>query len=387
MLAFNPFYPAVQNNRGVELARLGRYEEALASYNGALAIDPDCAEALSNRGDALRMLGHYAEALAGYTRAQALKSGLAYAHWNEGICRLQMGDYPAGWKKYEWRLKIKALNLKARKLRQPRWLGAETLHGRTILLHAEQGLGDTIQFVRYAPLVAAKGATVLLDVPGMLAPLMARLAGVKRVLDRSEALPAFDFHCPLPSLPLAFGTTLDTVPASNPYLSTDSDAAARWRARLAPQGQTLVGVAWRGSPGYAHDRERSIRFADFARLMALPGVRFVSLQKELTWEECRLADSLPQLVHPGADFRNTAEAIAALDLVISVDTAWAHWAGAVGKPLWVLLPFVPHWTWLTEREDSPWYPTARLFRQPRSGDWTSVIRNAREALAGRRNTA
>jgi ADP-heptose:LPS heptosyltransferase len=249
----------------------------------------------------------------------------------------------------------------------------------------EQGLGDAIQFVRYAPLIAAKGVNVLLETPAILAPLFAGLPGVSRIVIQGEPLPLTDFHCPLLSLPLAFGTTLETIPAIVPYLLADLQATAAWRTKLSKNGEKLVGLCWRGSADYRGDHERSIRFADFAPLLTVPGIRFVSLQKELTDEERRLAGALP-LVHPGEDFKSTAELIAALDLVISVDTAWAHWAGAIGKPFWVLLPFSPHWVWLMERADSPWYPTARLFRQSKIGDWKGVIRNVKKELAKRPGT-
>jgi hypothetical protein len=259
-------------------------------------------------------------------------------------------------------------------------MGNEDLQGKTILLHAEQGLGDLIQAFRYVPLVAAKGGAVVLEVPEALKPLVAGLSGVKRVVVCGDPLPLTDFHCPLFSLPLAFGTTIETIPSTIPYLSVDQAVARQWRAKLAAKGKKLVGVCWRGNPNYGKDHERSIRLADFAPLLSVPGIRFVSLHKELTKEEQRLADGLP-MVNPGVDFKSTAELIAALDLVISVDTAWTHWTGAIGKPVWVLLHYSPHWVWLTEREDSPWYPTARLFRQPRIGDWKGVIQSVKKELA------
>jgi len=215
-----------------------------------------------------------------------------------------------------------------------------------------------------------------------LAPLMGGLPGVHGVYARGEPLAATEFHCPLLSLPLAFRTTLDTVPAPIPYLSANPAAVAAWRARLPQDDSLLVGVSWRGNPRHAEDQQRSIPMEVFAPLLSQGhGIRFVSLQKELTAKERGITGALPQFIHPGGDFGSTANLVGALDLVITVDSAWAHWAGAIGKPLWILLPFTPHWTWLTEREDSPWYPTARLFRQSQIGDWSGVMRRTGKALA------
>ncbi len=384
-LAIRPDFVDALNNRGYALERLTQYDDALASYDRALAIKPDYAEVLDNRGIVLAKLGRFDEALESEDAAQKIQPDYAKAHLHEAFTRLCMGDLRLGLRKYEWRWLDDEQKFSRREFSQPLWLGMGKLRGKTILLHAEQGLGDLIQFVRYAPLAAAKGATVLLEVPEALAPLMTGLAGVSRILIWGEPLPLTDFHCPLLSLPLAFGTTLETIPISVPYLSANPETVAAWRARLPQGGEKLIGVCWKGSSNYKGDHERSIQFADFAPLLSVPGIRFVSLQKELTEEERRLADALP-IVHPGADFKSTAEMIAALDLVISVDTAWAHWAGAIGKPLWVLLPFSAHWVWFTGREDSPWYPTARLFRQSKIGDWKGVIRNVKKELAKKLDT-
>jgi tetratricopeptide (TPR) repeat protein len=379
-LAIKPDFVEALNNRGNVLEKLTRYDDALISYDRALAIRPDDFGTLDNRAIALAKLGRFEESLESEDAAQKVRPDFARAHVHEGITRLRMGDFERGFRKYEWRWIDDAPEGPRRKFLQPLWMGKADLSGRSVLLHFEQGLGDAIQFVRYAPLVAAKGANVLLEVPAILAPLMAGLRGVSRIVIQGESPPQTDFHCPLLSLPLAFDTVLETIPASIPYLSVDQQAAAAWRARLSKGSERLVGLCWRGSPGYKYDHERSIRFADVAPLLTVPGIRFVSLLKELTDEERQLADALP-LVHLGEDFKSTAEMIAALDLVISVDTAWAHWAGAIGKPFWALLSFAPHWVWMMERGDSPWYPTARLFRQPKIGDWKGVIRNVKKELA------
>lgn len=358
---------------GVVLQVLGRHAQALERLDAALALAPADAAAWNARGSGLHALGRFEDALGSYARAHALRPDDAMTHWNESLCRLAMGDYARGWAQYEWRWKWAGFPSPRLAFREPLWLGREAIAGRTLLLHAEQGLGDTIQFIRYASLAAARGARVQLMVQKVLLLLVQGMAGVERVVGAGTPLPPADFHAPLLSLPLAFGTTLENVPAQVPYLPIDAEAAREWRRRLAPGGERLVGLCWRGSAAYLGDRERSIPFAAFARLLGIPGLRFVGLQKELHAEERAATDGLPQFVHPGEDFQRTAQIVSALDLVISVDTAWAHLAGALARPVWVLLPQVSHWCWMHGRRDSPWYPTARLFRQPARGDWESVL--------------
>jgi tetratricopeptide (TPR) repeat protein len=379
-LALRPGWVEVLMNRGNLLYELCRYDDALAVFDEVVALQPGHYKALNDRGGVCFRLGRYADALDAYAKSEAANPDYAEAHWNEAICRLLLGDYARGWQKYEWRWRNAKLRLAPRELSRPLWLGTEDLRGKSILLHAEQGMGDALQFARYASQVAALGADVMFEVFPEIAPLMASLPGVSRIVTHGDLLPPTDFHCPLLSLPLAFGTTEQSIPASIPYLTVGQETAAAWRAQLANGKDRLVGVCWRGSANYGSDAERSIAFADFAALFSVPGVRFVSLQKELTDEERGLAQGRP-MVHLGGNFKDTAEMIAALDLVISVDTAWAHWAGAIGKPFWLLLPHVPHWVWLTGRDDSPWYPTARLFRQARTGaGWKDVIDNVRTEL-------
>jgi Tfp pilus assembly protein PilF len=381
--ALLPADAGAQRACGVARQALGLQEEALASFGAALALEPAHAGALIARGGALHALGRCEEALESYARARALAPEEPLLHWNESLCRLAMGDYARGWREYEWRWKWSGFSSPALQFREPLWLGREDLAGRTIILHAEQGLGDTLQFVRYVPLVAARGARVLLMVQKLLLPLMGGLRGPERVVGPGAELPLADFHAPLLSLPLAFGTTLETVPANVPYLSVAPGRAEARRAQLAPAGERLVGLCWKGNAQYQGDRERSIALAGFLPLLSTPGIRFVALQKELNEDERALTAGLPQFSNPGEDFARTAEIVAALDLVITVDTAWGHLAGALGRPLWVLLPQSPHWCWLRERRDSPWYPTARLFRQQARGDWQGVLREVAQALASR----
>jgi hypothetical protein len=254
------------------------------------------------------------------------------------------------------------------------------LSGKTILLYAEQGVGDCLQFARYAPLVARRGARVLLAVHRELKALLSNLADA--VFAEGEPLPPFDLRCPLLSLPLAFGTTLATIPDNVPYVHADAEQVARWQTRLGPSGSLRVGLAWSGNPAHKNDYRRSLAFDCLAPVLALPDVQFVSLQKKVRPADAeRLRRSpLIDLAAELNDFADTAAVVASLDLVIAVDTAVAHLAGAMGKPTWVLLPFSPDWRWLLDRDNSPWYPTARLFRQPRIGDWASVIARVAEEL-------
>jgi tetratricopeptide (TPR) repeat protein len=385
VIGLRPDHFEAWNNRGVLLRSEERFDEALACYARALQIRPGYPEAFNNQGQVMDALGRYEEALQCYGRALALAPYYVDANTNEGLCLLVMGRYLPGWEKYEWRWRNHTLN--RRDYPQPLWDGTASLQGKSILLHMEQGLGDAIQVARYAPLVAALGGRVVLEVVPALAPLLEGLEGVDQVITDKDPLPHTDYRCPLLSLPRAFRTTLETIPARIPYLHVDPARAAEQRRKIAPGGGKLVGLCWRGNPEYPRDRERSFGFERLAPLFGMdPGIRFVSLQKELLESEQAQAAGLRDLVHPGLDFRSTAELVAALDLVITVDTSWGHWAGAIGKPFWMLLPFSPHWVWLTGRADSPWYPTARLFRQSRSSDWAGVIEEVKKALASSLNT-
>jgi hypothetical protein len=362
-------------NLGNALLKLNRPEEALAAYDRALKIVPNNAQLLTNRAVALRRLDRPQEALMSAARALAEKPDFARARFVAGVTHLTLGNFAAGWRGYEARWGVGALASQRRNFAAPQWRGAEALAGKTILLHAEQGFGDAIQFMRYAPLVAARGADVVLEVRRELMRLAASLPGVATTVAYGDALPPFDRHCPLLSLPLAFATHEATIPAGIPYLQPVGDDIAAWRARL-PQRRPLIGLCWSGEHMYDNDLNRSVPLATLAPLLDVPGVQFVSLQRDLRDEDALHLARRSELVSIGqqfTDFADTAAAIAALDLVISVDTAVAHLAGALGKPLFLLLPLAADFRWLRERSDSPWYPTARLFRQPRFGDWASVV--------------
>ncbi|WP_165873554.1 tetratricopeptide repeat protein [Parasulfuritortus cantonensis] len=373
-IAVRPGYAEAYSNRGVALNDLGRPDEALASYDKAIALRPDYAEAYSNRGNALKAMSRLDAALASYDRAIALRPDYAEAHWNKSLALLLTGELASGWREYEWRWRREKDAPRQRHFSQPVWLGGEAA-GRTILLHAEQGLGDTIQFCRYAPRVAELGARVILEVPGALVDLMRGLPGVADVVAAGAALPAFDRHCPLMSLPLAFGTTLAGVPSAPRYLYADSARVAEWHDRLGPSGQPRVGLAWSGNTAHKQDRNRTLALDTL--LPYLPeGCEYVCIQKEL-----RAADRAILAGHGGMrffgdelrDFADTAALCAQLDVVISVDTSVAHLAAALGKETWILLPQVPDWRWLLGRDDSPWYPSARLYRQTGAGDWAGVL--------------
>ncbi len=375
VLRLAPDHADALYNRGVALQHLHRLDEALASYDQALRLKPEFIDAHINRGLVLQEFNRTEEALACYAQVLRLKPDLAEAHWNESLSRLVAGDFAEGWKKYEWRWQAEGFPSPRRPFQQPLWLGLEPLRGRTILLHAEQGLGDTIQFCRYAQRVAALGATVLLEVQPPLKTLLAGLAGVSQIFAYGEPLPAFDCHCPLLSLPLAFGTRLDSIPQESCYLRGEPGRIAAWGHRLGGKTLPRIGLAWSGSAENMTDHKRSIPLGQFGKLLT-PQAQFVSLQKELREADRAELERHPEIAHYGDelfDFAETAALAANLDGVVSVDTAVAHLAAALGKPVWLLLPFSPDWRWLLGRDDSPWYPTARLFRQDTPGDWDGVI--------------
>jgi tetratricopeptide (TPR) repeat protein len=365
--------PLVVYNRGLALASLGRSAEAVAAYDQVLAMVPNHVAARSSRGVALQALNRHAEAIESFERALALAPDYADAHFNRSLALLATGDYARGQSEYEWRWKRSGA-APPRQVR-PLWLGEASLADKTILLHAEQGLGDTIMFARYVGAIARTGAKVVLEVHPELKSLIARLAGTATVIGRGEPRPAHDFHCPLGSLPLALKTRPDSVPQEIPYVAADPERVTRWRERLSAHGAPRVGIAWAGNVAHANDRNRSLPLDKLASLLAREGARLVSLQRDLRAGDAERLAGAPVL-HLGpelADFDDTAAVLAQCDLVISVDTSVAHLAGALGRPLWVLLPFSADWRWTAGGERCPWYPSARLYRQPLPGDWDSVI--------------
>jgi hypothetical protein len=375
-LADAPDHLDALGNRGNALLKLNRPEEAIAAYDAALTIAPDNAQLLTNRAVALRRLDRPHEAATSARRARLNRPDFAQARFVESVALLTLGDFAAGWRGYEARWDVGFLAAQRRTFPAPQWRG-EPLDGKTILLHAEQGFGDTIQFVRYAPRLAARGAgQVVVEVQRELKTLLLPLPGVAAVVARGETLPQCDYHCPLLSLPLAFATELATIPAGVPYIAPDAAAVAAFRARL-PQRRPLIGLAWSGERAHDNDANRSLPAAALLPLLDLPDVTFVSLQHQMRDEDAAVLQTRTGLIRAGEkfrDFSDTAAAIASLDAVIAADTAVAHLAGAMAKPLCLLLPFAADFRWLRERPDSPWYPTARLYRQPRFGGWSSVIK-------------
>jgi tetratricopeptide (TPR) repeat protein len=377
-LALAPAHGEALYNRGNALQELRRPAEALSSYDRALACRPGYVEACNNRGNALRELKRLDEALASYQGALALRPDYAPAHWNEAIWRLLMADFDRGWEKYEWRWEL-ADELwgvgSTPTFAQPAWDGSGDIAGKTILLHAEQGYGDTIQFCRYVPLVAQKGAKVILAVQPPLERLLSGFGGAQVVLAHGEDQPAFDLHCPLMSLPRAFRTRLETIPPPAPP-SVPPELTKEWAARLRRPGTPRIGIAWSGRPSHKNDHNRSIPLRAMLGLLDLP-IELVSLQKEVRGEDQGILDAhAAGITHFGpalTDFLETAALVSSMDVVITVDTAVAHLACTLGRPTWILLPFIPDWRWMLERADSPWYPTARLFRQRAIADWDSVM--------------
>jgi Tfp pilus assembly protein PilF len=373
-LAIVPEHVGALVNRGNALLRLNQPVEALASYDAAQAAMPGHPQILTNRGHALRKLDRPADALVAIEAALAAAPAFAEAHFEAAITHLVLGNFDAGWKAYEWRWKTAAFAHYRRPFQSPPWLGNEPVSGKTVLLHAEQGFGDTLQFIRYAPLLAGQGAKVICEVQPELLPLLSQLPDVT-VMARGERLPAFDLHCPLLSLPLAFATQPGTVPAAIPYLVAPAERVATWRDRLS-QGRPRAGFVWSGSPSHNNDGNRSIALARLAGLFEEAPIRCFSLQCGLRAADAETLAGLPNLIELGSgfrDFADTAAVIALLDVVICVDTAVAHLAGALGKPVLILLPYAPDFRWMRGRDDTPWYPTAKLLRQPGFGDWDSVI--------------
>jgi len=373
-LILKPGYAPALLTRGAALQRLGRRTEALANFDRLIQANPAHAKAHYNRACILHELQRFDEALAAYTRALQLAPDDADIHWNESLTRLLLGDFPRGWEKYEWRKKRPGYE--DRKFAPPQW-GGEPIAGKTILVHAEQGFGDTLQFARYVPMLASMGAKVVLEVQPPLKSLMATLPGVSTLIARGEPLPAFDIHCPIMSLPLALGTTFETIPAVVPYLKAPEYRVQDWQARLPRNGKLRVAFAWSGSATHEHDAVRSIPLEKWRPLLDHRDIQWISIQRDLRAGDEAILAAYPGIVHVGAelkDFAETAAVIAACDLVVSVDTSVAHLAGALDRRAWILLQHSPDFRWLLNRSDSPWYPRTRLFRQPNFGDWESVLK-------------
>ena len=381
-LAIRPNVPEVLTNHGVALAAVGRAREALESFRRALSVNGGAPDTHVNIGVMQKTLGRYDQAELHFDLALALQPDNPTAEFELALMQLARGNFKQGSPKYEARFRVPALAVPPRDFNVPRWNGAQPLAGKTLLVHAEQGLGDTLQFCRYLPSLATRGATVVFEVMPALTALMATLSGGIRVIARGDPLPPIDYHCPLLSLPLAFATELATIPAEVPYLSANPERVARWAPRLAGLAGLKVGLAWQGNPGVERliwARGRSIPLAVLAPLAQLSGVSLVSLQKGVGADQLkhvpfrhRLLDLGPEFDGGPSAFLDSAAVMSDLDLVISSDTSIAHLAGSLGRPVWTLLHASPDWRWLLDRADSPWYPTMRLFRQS-GGGWDGVV--------------
>ena len=394
-LTLKPDFIEAHINRGNALVALDQLEAAVAGYGHAIALKPDHTDALRARGLALARLGRCGQAMSDYTRALETNPSDAKTHVNRALLRLRLGDYAQGWSEFDWRwmLTNDVFHKEQRSYAQPRWTGIEPLIGKTLFLHSEQGLGDSIQFCRYVPLLAAAGAKVILEAHPLLLTLLSTLDGVAQTIVRGEAPPAFDYYSPLLSVPAALRATLSDIPSRVPYIKCDAAKVRHWKERLGERTGKRVGLVWSGGfradqPEFwsANDR-RNIPLAKLAAL-EIPDLEFHSLQKgepaetELAqligarWDGPPMRDYTADL----HDFSDTAALISQLDLIISVDTSVAHLAGALGLPVWILNRFDSCWRWLMNRSDSPWYPTARLYGQEIAGDWDGVLSRVRADL-------
>lgn len=382
ILQFAPRFAPAWSNLG--LTFLGRNDpaQALVAFENAIEIDPAFVDARVNCALALLQLGRVEEARLSCDRALELSPGHPPALANRSTCALLLGDLAAGFRDQEARWLVEPNRSERRVVDAPLWLGDRAVQGKTVLLHAEQGFGDTLQFMRYAPMVRAQGARVVLEVQPALKALAASLDGVDVLVAAGEPVPPIDLHCPLMSLPLALGTTLETIPAAAAYLTPPRDRVEAWAARLGPKTRPRIGVAWFGKPTHVNDLNRSIPFAQFSA--ALPrDAELFSLHDRLREADAPALAARPDLRSFAGeieDFADTAALVSLMDLVVSVDTATAHLAGALGRPTWVLLPLAPDWRWLLGRDDSPWYPSVRLFRQPALHDWPGALAELNSAL-------
>ncbi|MFZ3038865.1 MAG: tetratricopeptide repeat-containing glycosyltransferase family protein [Polynucleobacter sp.] len=369
----NPHFLEAWVNYGVALYELGLFDKAILAYDKALEITPCFLDALLNKGNALHKQKKFIEAIDNYEQAILINGSFADAHFNKSMTMLLMGDFEVGLKEYEWRHQCPALQEQDRLSKEPIWTGKESLKDKTILLFSEQGYGDTIQFCRYAKLIGELGAKVILEVQGPLVELLSNVEGVSQILAKGSLPPMHDYQCSLLSLPLAFGTTLKTIPDMGKYLCSNNEKAVLWQSRIGCNEPIKIGLAWSGNRSHANDRYRSIPVDEL--LSQLPkNIQYYSLQKEIpVGDAFKCPPNLMRFEADLNDFSDTAALINCLDLVVTVDTSIAHLSCALGKKTYILLPDVPDWRWLMGRQDSPWYHSAKLYRQRSMGDWTNVF--------------
>ena len=382
----DPANADVCNNHGGVLHALGRRDEALIWYERSLQIKPDQARPLTNKAAVLTELHRFDEAEATYERAITADPNYAEAAWNLALLRMLRGDFEAGWRGREVRWRIPVLAEAYPKFSGPMWLGEESVAGKTVIVCQDEGMGDAIQFARYVPLLASRGARVILVVEPPLCSLLSRLQGVSLCLPKlpGTALPPFDFHVPIDSLPLAFRTTYDNVPADESYLpAPDAGQVQTWESRLGPRERLRVGLVWSGNPKHKNDHNRSISLRAMSRILDIDAT-FVSLQNNPLPQDAdflRERGDIVDLSQHMTDFAETAALVSCLDLVLTVDTSVAHLAAALGRPTWILLPHTPDFRWLLHRDDNPWYPTVRLFRQTQTREYDSVLDRVRTELS------
>jgi tetratricopeptide (TPR) repeat protein/ADP-heptose:LPS heptosyltransferase len=378
----DPSNADTHNNLGAVLQKLGRYKESLKWYDQAIALRPDFVLALNGKAHSLVELRRMDEALACYARSMALDPDNSEARWGLALLQMLVGNFEAGWigREARWKLGL----MPDPKLPQPLWLGNSSIDGKTILLYGDEGIGDTFHFARYIPMVARLGARVIVAVANPACSLMSRLDGVAECIPKSMGtLPAFDIHCHISSLPLAFKTTLQTIPSAVPYLPRPADDRIKeWEQRLGPHHKFRVGLVWSGNAGHMNDHNRSIPLRELTKLLDIDAT-FVSLQKELRDQDKEIlaGSDIIDMTEGLLDFDETSALVTCLDLVISVDTSVAHLAGGLGCPVWILLPYTPDYRWMLKTDSSPWYPTARLFRQTETREYASVIHRLRAELA------
>jgi len=386
-IKLDPNFEEVWSNRGNVLFEMNRYEEALVNYDKAINLKPSYADAWSNKGNTIRQLGLPEDSIIYYDRALSLKPDHHEAAWNKSLALLLLGDYQHGLPLYESRWRSKSISeiAEKRSFDKPTWLGMESLNGKTILLYGEQGLGDFIQFCRYAKLVADLGAKVILEVPQSLAIVLTDLAGVSELVIKGQELPPFDFCCPLLSLPLAFNTNVASIPAENAYIASDSNKVSEWGSKLGPKTKKRVGLVWSSISSFQHDSKRSLLLSDFVKALPTEGYEYICLQKEIKDCDKEFFREYKNIQYYGDqlnDFSDTAALIECVDLVISSCTSVPHLSAAMGKETWVIVPYVPDWRWLLDKEDSPWYPSVKLYRQSAINDWSGVLERVRKDLAG-----
>ena len=378
-----PDNPYTENGIGFDLMQFGRHEEALQWFDKAIKSKPDFLRAMHNRALSLFQLNRFDEAADVFERLKQLDGSNPEVVWDFSLLQMLTGNFEAGWVGREARFDLASVLVRYPTFERPQWYGDAPIDGKTVLLYADEGLGDTIQFVRYVPKVAELGARVVLVVETAVQPLLLGLNGVAECLSKSEPLPAFDFHCPISSLPLAFRTRLDTIPAAASYLPAPPLARVHaWEDRLGARNRPRVGLVWSGNPKHSNDRNRSMPLSAMTPLLDLDAT-FVSLQKDLRPEDrTTLADTeIIDLTAHLTDFVETAALVTCLDLVITVDTSVAHLAAGLGRPTWILLPFTPDYRWLLDRTDSPWYPSVRLFRQTETREYAGVVEKVRAGLS------